>query len=41
MQVKLNYINKQDFLIAYLITHVESITLANIYNGFAATRLAP
>jgi hypothetical protein len=41
MRVELNHINKQDFLIAYLIARAESITLANIHSGFAATRLAP
>lgn len=34
-----NHINKQDFLKAYYITHMESISLANIQSSFTAIGL--
>jgi hypothetical protein len=39
MQVEVNYINKSNFLIAYIIAYKESIIKNNIYNEFAAIRL--
>ena len=39
MQNRVNYINKQDFLKAYLAAYKETITLANIHSSFAATGL--
>jgi hypothetical protein len=39
MQVGVNYINKSNFLTAYVIAHKESIIKNNICNGFAAAGL--
>jgi hypothetical protein len=36
-----HYINKQDFLEAYLIARTKAATIANIQSGFAATGLVP
>src|ERR1700722_6514550 len=41
MQNRVNYINKQDFLKAYLAAYKETITLANIHSSFAAAGLVP
>jgi hypothetical protein len=39
MQVRVNHINKLDFLIAYLAAYKESITINIVYNGFTAIGL--
>jgi hypothetical protein len=41
MRRGVNHIDKQDFLQAYLIAHTESMSVANIQSGFAATGLVP
>jgi hypothetical protein len=38
---RVHYINKQDFLQAYLITHTEATSTANIQSGFAGIGLVP
>ncbi len=39
MQVGVSYINKSDFLLAYLTARIESLTLNTIRSGFIAARL--
>ncbi len=41
MQNRVNHIDKQDFLRAYLATRTETISLANIHSSFVATGLVP
>jgi len=41
MRVGVNYINKSDFLLAYLTARTESLTSNTICSGFAATGLVP
>ena len=36
-----NYINKPDFLIVYVLAREESIAINIVYSGFAATGLVP
>ncbi len=39
MRVGVKYINKSDFLLAYYVACIESLTSNIIYSGFRATRL--
>lgn len=39
MQLGINYINKLDFLKAYLKAYIKAFKSENIKNSFAATRL--
>ncbi len=39
MRVGVSYINKSDFLLAYLIARIESLTSNTIRSGFIAARL--
>lgn len=39
MQLGINYINKLDFLKAYLKAYIEAFKLENIKNSFTVTRL--
>jgi len=39
MRVGVSYINKSDFLLAYLIAYIEALTLNIIRSGFVATGL--
>ena len=41
MRNGVNYIDKQDFLEAYLAAHKETMTSANIHSSFAAAGLVP
>jgi len=41
MQVGLNYINKLDFLTAYIPTCREAMAVDTVRSGFAATGLVP
>jgi hypothetical protein len=41
MRLEYNYINKFDFLEAYLAAHLEVFTPLNIQNGFAAAGIHP
>jgi len=41
MHLGINYIDKQDFLIAYQSVQTEALSTSNICSGFAATGLVP
>ena len=41
MRVGVNYINKSNFLLAYLTAYIEALTLNTIRSRFVATRLVP
>ncbi len=41
MRVRVNHINKSDFLLAYLIARTEALTSNTVRSGFAAAGLVP
>jgi hypothetical protein len=41
MQIKVNHINKFNFLLAYFIARTEALTLNTVRSGFVAAGLVP